>query len=188
MLSWLRWRDKASRMVLSMHGLKKALIMGLFPCRTFPCHLRLLQTHLSLGAMCIWGFSFGSNGRMMDYVHGGMRKFDATIATSAHIQRRQRNRRRHSLEQVEGKGAPRVIALEGEVVVMGRAAGAQVRLDSKGASLRHALLRPQGTDCALIDNDSRTGVFLNGVKIHSAVLRDGDVIRVAEAVFVYSEG
>jgi pSer/pThr/pTyr-binding forkhead associated (FHA) protein len=38
-----------------------------------------------------------------------------------------------------------------------------------------------------VDNDSRNGVFLNGVKVHSAVLRDGDVIQVADSVFVYHE-
>jgi pSer/pThr/pTyr-binding forkhead associated (FHA) protein len=39
----------------------------------------------------------------------------------------------------------------------------------------------------LADNDSENGVFLNGVKIHSAVLRDGDVIQMADNVFVYHE-
>ena len=40
----------------------------------------------------------------------------------------------------------------------------------------------------LFDNDSHNGVFLNGVKVYSAVLRDGDVIQVADSIFVYSEG
>ena len=39
----------------------------------------------------------------------------------------------------------------------------------------------------LVDNDSDNGVILNGAKIHSAVLRDGDVIQVADNVFVYHE-
>jgi pSer/pThr/pTyr-binding forkhead associated (FHA) protein len=39
----------------------------------------------------------------------------------------------------------------------------------------------------LFDNDSHNGVFLNGVKIHSAVLRDGDVVQVADSIFIYSE-
>ena len=29
--------------------------------------------------------------------------------------------------------------------------------------------------------------FLNGVKVHSAILRDGDVIQLADNVFVYHE-
>ena len=71
---------------------------------------------------------------------------------------------------------------------MGRAADACVHLNSKRASRHHAFLRLGGTDCVLCDNDSRNGILLNGVKIHSAVLRDGDVIQAAESTFVYYEG
>mgnify|MGYP003350451155 CR=1 FL=1 len=39
----------------------------------------------------------------------------------------------------------------------------------------------------LLDNGSRNGVLLNGLKIHTAVLRDGDVVQVADAVFIYHE-
>ena len=37
------------------------------------------------------------------------------------------------------------------------------------------------------ENDSDHGVLLNGVQVHAAVLRDGDVIQVADSVFVYRE-
>jgi pSer/pThr/pTyr-binding forkhead associated (FHA) protein len=70
---------------------------------------------------------------------------------------------------------------------MGRAPDAHVRLSSKRASQQHAFLRVRGTDCVLVDNDSHNGVILNGVKVHSAVLRDGDVIQAADNVFVYHE-
>lgn len=116
-----------------------------------------------------------------------MTEFDATITGDAHILRRQRDTRRHSLEQFEGDGGPRVIVLEGDEIVIGRAPEAQVRLTSKRASRQHAILRLRGTDCVLFDNDSHNGVFLNGVKIYTAVLRDGDVIQVADSIFVYSE-
>ena len=39
----------------------------------------------------------------------------------------------------------------------------------------------------MTDNDSRNGVLLNGVQVHSAVLHDGDVIAIADNVFVYRE-
>ena len=118
---------------------------------------------------------------------GRMTEFDATISGTARILRRQRDSRRHSLEQFEGDGGPRFIKLEGEETVIGRAPDAQIRLTSKRASRQHAFLRVRGTDCLIFDNDSHNGVFLNGVKVHSAVLRDGDVIQVADSVFVYSE-
>jgi pSer/pThr/pTyr-binding forkhead associated (FHA) protein len=124
---------------------------------------------------------------MMGDVLGNMTEFDATITGNAHILRRQKTTRRHSLEQFEGDGAPRVITLAGDEMVIGRAPDAHVRLTSKRASRQHAFLRPRGTDCMLFDNDSHNGVYLNGVKVYSAVLRDGDVIQVADSIFVYSE-
>jgi pSer/pThr/pTyr-binding forkhead associated (FHA) protein len=116
-----------------------------------------------------------------------MTEFDPTVTGNAHILRRQKEARRHSLEQFEGDGGARVVMLEGEEMVIGRAPDAHVRLTSKRASRQHAFLRPRGTDCMLFDNDSHNGVFLNGVKVYSAVLRDGDVIQVADSIFVYSE-
>src|SRR5580692_10790214 len=117
-----------------------------------------------------------------------MTEFDATITGNAHVLRRQRDRQRHSLEQFEGDGSPRVVVLDGDELVIGRAPDAQVRLTSKRASRQHAFLRLHGTDCMLFDNDSHNGVLLNGVKVYSAVLRDGDVIQVADSGFIYSEG
>jgi two-component system response regulator AtoC len=73
-------------------------------------------------------------------------------------------------------------------LVIGRSPDAEVYVNSTLASRQHAFLRLHGTDCMIYDNDSHNGVFLNGVKVYSAVLRDGDVIQVAESVFVYSEG
>jgi pSer/pThr/pTyr-binding forkhead associated (FHA) protein len=124
----------------------------------------------------------------MAHVLSNMTETDATITGSAHILRRQRDTRRHSLEQFEGDGGPRVITLEGEEMVIGRASDAQVRLTSKRASRQHAFLRRHGTDCMIFDNDSHNGVFLNGIKVYSAVLRDGDMIQVADSVFIYNEG
>jgi pSer/pThr/pTyr-binding forkhead associated (FHA) protein len=117
-----------------------------------------------------------------------MTVFDAGMKGDTHILRRQKERHRHALEQVEGEGAPRVILLEQDPTVMGCAPDAHIHLTSPLASRHHAILRPRGTDCTIFDNDSDNGVFLNGVKVNSAVLRDGDVIQVADSIFVYSEG
>jgi pSer/pThr/pTyr-binding forkhead associated (FHA) protein len=118
-----------------------------------------------------------------------MNESDVTVSGNPQtVLRRQRQSRRPALEQLEGDGGPRIFVLEGDEMLIGRAPEAQVRLTSKRASRLHALLRMRGPDCMLLDNDSHNGVFLNGVKIHSALLRDGDVIQVADSVFVYSEG
>ena len=101
--------------------------------------------------------------------------------------RRERLTRRHILEHIEGDGPSAQIELDQEEMVIGRAADAQIRLTSQKASRHHVFLRVRGTDCVMVDNDSENGVLLNGVGVHSAVLRDGDVIHVADSVFVYRE-
>jgi len=109
------------------------------------------------------------------------------MGVSLRTLRRERLTRRHMLEQIEGDGPSAQIALDREEMVLGRAADAQIRLSSSKASRHHVFFRLRGTDCVMVDNDSHNGVLLNGVKVHSAVLRDGDVIHVADSVFVYRE-
>lgn len=116
-----------------------------------------------------------------------MNEVNATITASVSMLRRERGMRRHTLEQIEGDGTSAQVALTQEETVIGRGSDTQIRVASKRASRQHAVLRLHGTDCMLVDNDSHNGVFLNGVKVHSAVLRDGDVIQVADSTFVYHE-
>lgn len=112
---------------------------------------------------------------------------DATITAAVTILRREREMRHHSLSEFESNGTRRKISIDRAVTVMGRSDDAFIHLASKRASRHHAFLKLRGNDCVLIDNDSHNGVVLNGVKVHSAVLRDGDVIQVADSVFVYHE-
>jgi pSer/pThr/pTyr-binding forkhead associated (FHA) protein len=116
-----------------------------------------------------------------------MIEYDATITGNVGMLRRGRETRRHSLELLEGEGPLREITIEGDELVMGRGAETHFRLNSKRASRLHAFFRVRGTDCVLQDNDSHNGVYLNGVKVYSAVLREGDVIQVADSIFVYHE-
>jgi pSer/pThr/pTyr-binding forkhead associated (FHA) protein len=116
-----------------------------------------------------------------------MNEVNVTVTGNVRILRRERGPRRHSLEQIEGDGSSAQVALAFGETVIGRGSDTQIRLSSKKASRQHAILKVRGTDCLLLDNDSNNGVFLNGVKIHSAILREGDVIQVADSVFVYHE-
>ena len=38
------------------------------------------------------------------------------------------------------------------------------------------------------DLDSRNGVYLNGLRIHAVILRNGDVLQCGDVVFEYKEG
>jgi pSer/pThr/pTyr-binding forkhead associated (FHA) protein len=89
------------------------------------------------------------------------------------------------LQQVEGPGAPRLLVLQKDLVVLGRSLESDIPLASTEISRRHLIIRaiPEGHACE--DAGSRNGVFLNGVKIHSASLRDGDTLQIGNVVLVY---
>lgn len=99
----------------------------------------------------------------------------------------ERENRRHSFEEIKGGIARGRIAIHQDEMIIGREPCSHIRLFSDRASRRHATLCLRGTDCILTDNDSRHGVILNGVRIHSAILREGDVVQMGEAVFIYHE-
>jgi hypothetical protein len=97
-------------------------------------------------------------------------------------------RRRHTLELIRGPTAPRVFTLSTDEVVIGRAPECAVRVESNDVSRRHLRLISKEDEYSCEDMGSRNGVYLNGVKIHSAVLRNEDQIQVGDAVFIYREG
>ncbi len=91
------------------------------------------------------------------------------------------------LEQIHGPGAPRFISLEAESMVVGRALDAEIRVDSLQVSRKHMLITLVAEEHRCEDLKSRNGVYLNGVRIHSAMLRQGDNIQVGDVVFIYHE-
>ena len=91
------------------------------------------------------------------------------------------------LHQTEGQGAPQKFKLNKAEIVIGRDEKADIVLSSGNVSRQHALIKCRQQDVKIHDYDSRNGVFLNGIKVHSAVLRDGDVIQVADVVFEFYE-
>ncbi len=93
------------------------------------------------------------------------------------------------LKMVIGPGAPRSYELFKSELVVGRDMDSEVHINSTDLSRRHVLIKraPSGQH-SIQDLDSRNGVFVNGVKIHSAVLHDGDQIQLGSLQFVYYEG
>ena len=71
-----------------------------------------------------------------------------------------------------------------EPVVVGRHSEATVPLDDKKVSRQHAVIErtPDGT-CVLRDLDSTNHTFLNDKPIRTAVLEEGDVIRIGATEF-----
>jgi hypothetical protein len=97
-------------------------------------------------------------------------------------------RKRPRLEQVRGAGAPRTYQLMLEETVIGRSSQATLCVESTLISRRHMAVRRAGAEFRVVDLDSANGLYLNGVKAHSAVLHEGDAIQIGDVVFVYHEG
>jgi hypothetical protein len=92
------------------------------------------------------------------------------------------------LEQVRGPGAPQGVDLIAEEVVVGRSTHVALCIESTLLSRRHVAFRKQGPEFRMFDLESSNGVFLNGVRVHSAALHEGDVIQIGDAVLVFREG
>ncbi|MBN2494339.1 MAG: FHA domain-containing protein [Deltaproteobacteria bacterium] len=99
-----------------------------------------------------------------------------------------KDRKPAMLEQVQGPGAPAAYPLHKVSLVIGRSQSADIRVDSGEVSRRHALLTKIGKEFMCEDQESRNGVYLNGVRIHSATLREGDTLQLGNAIFIYHEG
>lgn len=81
-------------------------------------------------------------------------------------------------------------------IVIGRGAGAEVRLPHRAVSEKHATIRVQGTGYAIVDEGSTNGTRVNGARVAPArpkLLKNGDVIGIGgfelafEAGFAISE-
>lgn len=92
------------------------------------------------------------------------------------------------LEQLEGPGSPRQFVLESNETVVGRSLQAAISINSGSISRQHLVLKRAGPEFTFTDMNSSNGVYLNGVKTHSAVLRDGDTVQLGDVVLVFHEG
>ncbi len=96
--------------------------------------------------------------------------------------------RPYMLQQIRGPGSPTVHNLEADTLIVGRADDADIRIGSTALSRRHMRLERYQGGYRALDLDSSNGVYLNEVRIHSAVLRDGDTLQLGNAVFLFHEG
>lgn len=78
-------------------------------------------------------------------------------------------------------GEAPTLTFDGDRVVVGRGAFADVRLPDPSVSARHATLRAQAGEYVLIDEGSTNGTFVGGVRLtpHAPrTVRSGDLVRV----------
>ncbi len=72
---------------------------------------------------------------------------------------------------------------EGETVI-GRSHRADIRIDDDSISRMHVKLALDGTSVSIEDLNSSNGTLVNGTKINTEQLRDGDKIRVGETTIL----
>jgi pSer/pThr/pTyr-binding forkhead associated (FHA) protein len=80
----------------------------------------------------------------------------------------------------------RVLALHEGVTRIGRSLTADVELEDMTVSRRHALIVRGEGKAVLLDDGSRNGVRLNGVRVTRAELHDGDTIRLGRTQLRYA--
>src|SRR5688572_3827695 len=114
--------------------------------------------------------------------------FDSTVAGDVSIVGSHRGVQKEPLlEQLRGPGAPRKLALLPSETVIGRGNQATIQIESALLSRRHVALRRAGPDVTCLDLDSQNGVYVNGVRVHSALLHEGDTVQVGDVVLVFRE-
>ena len=111
-----------------------------------------------------------------------------TVEAPRNIALHHRTTRAYTLRQVEGPGAPREIPLTLDEYIIGRSRSADVQIDSPELSRKHFLLKRENKEYSATDLRSRNGIYLNGVKMHSASLRSGDSLQIGNVIFIFVEG
>ncbi len=89
---------------------------------------------------------------------------------------------------IEVVGPDRVlpIPLDG-LLRIGRGLAADLRLDEKSVSRRHAIIDATGAGVRILDDRSSNGTIVNGTPVQQAELHNGDVIAVGRVLLRYLE-
>ncbi len=83
----------------------------------------------------------------------------------------------------EGPDGAQRYAVGDKPVLIGRGAGADVRLGDLSLSSRHCRLEASGAGWKVVDLGSRNGTFVNDVLVKQRKLADGDRVRLGRAQF-----
>ena len=85
----------------------------------------------------------------------------------------------------EADGNERVVPLSSPVTVLGRGPEADVRLHDTGVSRLHAEIRVDGAEAVLVDLRSTNGTTVNGRRVATSPLSDGDRLGLGSTALVF---
>ena len=75
-------------------------------------------------------------------------------------------------------GRPVVVPVADGVTRIGRSVGAELRFDDTTVSRRHAVVTLDANGVRVLDDRSLNGIRVNGARVDSCLLHDGDEIRI----------
>ena len=80
-----------------------------------------------------------------------------------------------------------LLALDRDLMHIGRSPSSEIVLDDASVSRRHALITRRGERTVILDDRSRNGVHVNGTRVSEADLHDGDTIVCGHVTLRYVE-
>lgn len=86
---------------------------------------------------------------------------------------------------ITGKLEDTVISMNDGPVLIGRQAGATLKIGNASVSRRHALIEKEGDRFVIADLGSRNGTFVNDVPVRRRELQHGDRVRIGESQFFF---
>ncbi len=90
------------------------------------------------------------------------------------------------LLQISGAHAGREFPLSEELLSFGRAPDNVIAIDDSEASVYHAVIRSTAPGFSLEDQRSTNGTFVNGKRVSSHILGDGDIVRLGQQEFLFA--
>lgn len=109
---------------------------------------------------------------------------EATKLTSSGVWTKPRGRGQASLVVLAGRQVGQTFPLDREETVLGRAPDCTVQLNGEGVSRRHARIVERGQGFHVEDLGSTNGTFVNGERVASRELADGDKLQIGESIVV----
>jgi len=86
---------------------------------------------------------------------------------------------------ITGKLEDTVISMTDGPVLIGRQAGATLKIGNASVSRRHAVIEKEGDRFVIADLGSRNGTFVNDVPVRRRELHHGDRVRIGESQFFF---
>ena len=120
---------------------------------------------------------------------GQLAAFAATTAADISVLQTLIPDRPHLLQVIAGgDGGGQSIRLRDIPLVLGRSEHVDVQINDGSLSRRHARIERGRNGFKVVDLMSSNGVYINEVKVHSGILRDGDMVQLGNVVMRYFRG